>query len=79
MIIMLTCADMCLGCQVCVILPGQLPVTTDNLNWTPITVGIALTVIFGAWYFPKWGASNWYKGKSHTLPERRRIAQEARL
>ncbi|EIE25063.1 amino acid transporter [Coccomyxa subellipsoidea C-169] len=29
---------------VCVILPSSLPVTSENLNWTPITVAIALTV-----------------------------------
>ncbi|BDA41316.1 Amino-acid permease BAT1 [Coccomyxa sp. Obi] len=56
---------------VCVILPSQLPVTTDNLNWTPITVGIALAVIFAAWYLPVWGARNWYSGTRRT---KRRVA-----
>lgn len=59
------------GLQVCVILPSQLPVTTDNLNWTPITVGIALSVIFAAWYLPFWGARNWYSGTRRT---QRRVA-----
>lgn len=59
------------GVQVCVILPSQLPVTTDNLNWTPITVGIALVVIFAAWYLPYWGARHWYSGTRRT---KRRVA-----
>jgi hypothetical protein len=67
------------GCaQVCVILPGGLPVTSQNLNWTPITVAIALTVILAAWFLPWIGARNWYKGKRRSQPGSRRRAAEPR-
>lgn len=59
--------------QVAFTLPTVLPVSSSNLNWTPVTVGVAMSVVLGAWFFPKWGARTWYHGKAHTLEEETRV------
>ena len=48
-------------------MPTTYPVSSTNLNWTPVTVGIVLAVVLGAWFAPGCGAARWYQGKSHTL------------
>ena len=50
-------------------MPTALPVTTANLNWTPVTVGAVLVVVLSAWWLPGWGARHWYLGKAHTLED----------
>ena len=55
--------------QVVFALPRQLPVTWLNLNWTPVTVGVALIVMLGAWFLPFCGVRHWYHGKAHTLED----------
>lgn len=57
------------GSQAAFIVPNMYPVTSTNLNWTPVTVGIVLAVVLGAWFLPGCGAAHWYQGKSHTLEE----------
>ena len=54
-------------------LPRELPVTWENLNWTPVTVGVALAVMLAAWYLPACGVRLWYHGKAHTLPDARPV------
>ncbi|EIE25066.1 putative GABA-specific permease [Coccomyxa subellipsoidea C-169] len=56
--------------QACFLLPTSYPVTDANLNWTPVTVGIVMAAVLVAWYLPKYGAATWYRGKSHTLPDK---------
>ena len=56
--------------QACFLLPMSYPVTDANLNWTPVTVGIVMSAVLLAWYLPKYGAATWYRGKSHTLPDK---------
>jgi hypothetical protein len=51
------------------IIPTTYPVMFSNFNWTPVTVGIALLIVLGAWFLPKCGALHWYHGKSHTVRE----------
>ena len=55
--------------QVVFALPRQLPVTWLNLNWTPVTVGVALAVMLGAWFLPFCGVRHWYHGKAHTVED----------
>jgi hypothetical protein len=55
--------------QVVFALPRELPVTWENLNWTPVTVGVALLVMLAAWYMPACGVRHWYHGKAHTLED----------
>lgn len=55
--------------QALFLLPASYPVTTVNLNWTPITVGIVLILVLVAWFLPKYGARHWYRGKAHTLDD----------
>ena len=65
--------------QVAFTLPTVLPVSSSNLNWTPVTVGVAMSVVLGAWFFPKWGARTWYHGKAHTLEEETRVVSPLAL
>ena len=54
--------------QVLCIIPGSFPVSIRNLNWTVVLIGFVLALCLLAWYFPRWGARRWYRGKAHTLP-----------
>ena len=51
------------------VLPDTYPVTALNLNYCPIAIGLALLVLLGAWFLPKWGVGRWYRGKAHTLKD----------
>ena len=66
------------ACQVVFALPRQLPVTWLNLNWTPVTVGVALCVMVGAWFLPLCGVRHWYHGKAHTLEDRSLVRRQIR-
>ncbi|KAK9915256.1 hypothetical protein WJX75_006770 [Coccomyxa subellipsoidea] len=51
------------------VLPGLYPVTSMNLNYAPVAVGI---VLFGAlifFFFPYIGAYRWYRGERHTVED----------
>ena len=65
---------LCFLCQVAFTLPTTLPVNSSNLNWTPVTVGVAMTVVLCAWFMPRWGARHWYHGKAHTLEDTRVVS-----
>jgi hypothetical protein len=55
--------------QVVFVLPGLYPVTSMNLNYAPVAVGI---VLFGAlifFFFPYIGAYRWYRGERHTVED----------
>ncbi len=41
------------------LLPTQLPVDPNNMNYTCVTVGAVMILVMGAWYLPYWGAKNW--------------------
>ena len=48
-------------------LPTALPLTWQNVNWTPISIAALMLIVLTAWYLPVHGARHWYHGKSHTL------------
>ena len=45
--------------QIVMLLPTQLPVDSNNMNYTCVTVGAVMILVMGAWYLPYWGAKNW--------------------
>jgi hypothetical protein len=45
--------------QIVMLLPTQLPVDPNNMNYTCVTVGAVMILVMGAWYLPFWGAKNW--------------------
>ena len=45
--------------QIVMLLPTQLPVDSNNMNYTCVTVGAVMIIVMGAWYLPYWGAKNW--------------------
>lgn len=61
--------------QVAFILPTVYPISSDNFNWTCVTVGAVIIGVLGAWFAPKIGARNWYTGKSHTLESRHDVVR----
>ncbi|BDA41309.1 Amino-acid permease BAT1 [Coccomyxa sp. Obi] len=50
---------------VCLSLPTELPVTSHNLNWAPISLGLVMVGVLIAWYLPTIGARHWFRGKNH--------------
>lgn len=50
-------------------LPTVYPVNVTTLNWTPVVLGLVLTLVLVAWYVPRCGARHWYHGKAHTLDD----------
>ena len=48
-------------------IPTSFPVVLENLNWTPITLGITLLAVLVGWFLPRYGAALWYRGKMDTL------------
>jgi hypothetical protein len=55
--------------QASFIMPTSYPIVLDNLNWTPITLGVTLLAVLVGWFMPRYGAAMWYHGKSHTLAD----------
>ena len=51
--------------QIVMLLPTQLPVDPNNMNYTCVTVGAVMILVVAAWYIPYWGAKNWV---SRTFP-----------
>lgn len=49
--------------QIVMLLPTQLPVDPNNMNYTCVTVGAVMILVMGAWYLPFWGARNWVSPK----------------
>ncbi|CAL5222699.1 g5101 [Coccomyxa viridis] len=47
------------------LLPTQLPVDPNNMNYTCVTVGAVMILVIAAWYLPFWGAKHWYIPKRH--------------
>ena len=45
--------------QIVMLLPTELPVNPNNMNYTCVTVGAVMMLVMGAWYLPFWGAKNW--------------------
>ena len=45
--------------QIVMLLPTQLPVDPNNMNYTCVTVGAVMILVIAAWYLPFWGAKHW--------------------
>ncbi len=50
-------------------LPDTYPIDLRTINYSPIAVGLVLLVLLATWFFPKYGAQHWYRGKAHTLDD----------
>lgn len=59
----------CFCSQVVFVLPNLYPVTSDNLNYAPVAVGIVLVGALLFFYFPYIGAYRWYRGERHTVED----------
>ena len=53
--------------QIVMLLPTQLPVDPNNMNYTCVTVGAVMILVMSAWYLPFWGARNWVSLKVSLL------------
>ena len=51
------------------LLPQLYPVDANTLNYAPICIGIITIISLGAWFFPRWGAMNWFQGPIKTITE----------
>lgn len=51
------------------LLPQLYPVDADTLNYAPICIGIITVISLAGWFFPKWGAKNWFEGPIKTITE----------
>ena len=54
---------------VVLLLPQLYPVDHNTLNYAPICIGIVSIVSLVGWFFPKWGAMNWFEGPIKTITE----------
>ncbi len=54
---------------VVLLLPQLYPVDADTLNYAPICIGIISIISLGGWFFPKWGAKNWFNGPVKTITD----------
>ncbi len=59
----------CACAQIAFALPTAYPITPLDLNWTPVTVGVAMSIVLFVWFLPAVGARHWYHGKAHTLED----------
>ncbi len=50
-------------------LPNLYPVTSANLNYAPVAVGIVLIGALIFFYIPYIGAYRWYRGERHTVED----------
>jgi amino acid transporter len=51
------------------LLPQLYPVDANTLNYAPICIGIISIISLGGWFFPKWGAKNWFNGPVKTITD----------
>ncbi|CAL5221654.1 g3881 [Coccomyxa viridis] len=51
------------------VMPLTFPVTTDNLNYAGVAVGIVLVGALLSFFFPGVGAYKWYRGERHTIDD----------
>jgi amino acid transporter len=51
------------------VLPQLYPVDADTLNYAPICIGIITIISLAGWFFPVWGAKNWFVGPVKTITE----------